>query len=43
VEAVTVDYTGFVVEDRFLVGYGLDLDEQWRNLPFVGVLESAPR
>ena len=42
VEPVTVDYTGFVVEDRFLVGYGLDLDEQWRNLPFVGVLESAP-
>lgn len=41
VEPVTVDYTGFVVEDCFLVGYGLDLDEQWRNLPFVGVLESA--
>jgi len=38
VEPVTVDYTGFVVEDRFLVGYGLDHDERWRNLPFVGVL-----
>ncbi|HSP19753.1 MAG TPA: hypoxanthine phosphoribosyltransferase [Myxococcaceae bacterium] len=38
-EAVEVDYTGFVVEDRFLVGYGLDHDERWRNLPFVGVLE----
>jgi hypoxanthine phosphoribosyltransferase len=42
VEPVTVDYTGFVVEDRFLVGYGLDHDERWRNLPFVGVLESGP-
>jgi hypoxanthine phosphoribosyltransferase len=40
VEPVTVDYTGFTVEDRFLVGYGLDHDERWRNLPFVGVLES---
>src|SRR5262249_47873386 len=39
VEAVTVDYTGFVVEDRSLVGYGLANDERWRNLPFVGVLE----
>ena len=42
VEAVTVDYTGFVVEDLFLVGYGLDHDERWRNLPFVGVVEPAP-
>jgi len=42
VEAVTVDYTGFVVEDRFLVGYGLDHEERWRNLPFVGVLERSP-
>ena len=42
VEPVTVDYTGFVVEDRFLVGYGLDHDERWRNLPFVGVLERPP-
>jgi len=41
VEPVTVDYTGFTVEDRFLVGYGLDHDERLRNLPFVGVLEPA--
>ncbi len=39
VEPVSVDYTGFVVDDRFLVGYGLDHDERFRNLPFVGVLE----
>src|SRR5215831_7364328 len=39
VEPVTVDYIGFTVDDRFLVGYGLDHDERWRNLPFVGVLE----
>jgi len=40
VEPVTVDYTGFEVEDLFLVGYGLDHDERYRNLPFVGVLGS---
>lgn len=34
-----VDYTGFVIEDRFVVGYGLDLDERYRNLPFIGVLD----
>src|SRR5262249_16043511 len=39
IEPVPVDYTGFEVEDRFLVGYGLDHDERFRNLPFVGVLE----
>jgi hypoxanthine phosphoribosyltransferase len=39
VEPVAVDYTGFVVDDQFLVGYGLDHDERWRNLPFVGVLD----
>ena len=36
---VTADYIGFVIEDRFVVGYGLDLDERYRNLPFVGVYE----
>jgi len=41
IEPVTVDYTCFEVDDRFLVGYGLDHDERWRNLPFVGVLEPA--
>jgi len=33
-----VAYTGFVLPDRFVVGYGLDYDERYRNLPFVGVL-----
>ncbi len=32
---VRVDFTGFSVADRFVVGYGLDLDERWRNLPDV--------
>jgi len=36
---VAVDYTGFVIGDRFVVGYGLDLDERYRNLPFIGVLD----
>jgi hypoxanthine phosphoribosyltransferase/bifunctional protein TilS/HprT len=36
------DYVGKVVEDVFVVGYGLDYDEQYRNLPFVGVLTLEP-
>lgn len=34
-----IAYTGFVLPDEFIVGYGLDYDEQYRNLPFVGVLK----
>ena len=33
------DYKGFVVPDEFVVGYGLDYDEKYRNLPYVGVLK----
>ncbi len=33
------DYTGFQVPDEFVVGYGLDYDEKYRNLPYVGVLK----
>jgi hypoxanthine phosphoribosyltransferase len=33
-----VAYTGFVLPDKFVVGYGLDYEERYRNLPFVGVL-----
>jgi hypoxanthine phosphoribosyltransferase len=33
-----IAYTGFVLPDKFVVGYGLDYDERYRNLPFVGVL-----
>lgn len=36
---VTADHIGFTIEDRFVVGYGLDLDERFRNLPFVAVYE----
>lgn len=35
---IPVDYTGFTIEDKFVFGYGLDLDEKFRNLPFIGVV-----
>lgn len=35
---VKVDYIGFTIEDRFVVGYGLDYAEQYRNLPYIGIL-----
>ena len=36
---VKPDYTGFVIPNEFVVGYGLDFNEHYRNLPFVGVLK----
>ncbi len=38
---VKVEYIGFAIEDRFVVGYGLDFAEQYRNLPHIAVLEDA--
>ena len=35
---VPVDYIGFEIDDRFVVGYGLDFDEEYRNLPHIAVL-----
>lgn len=34
-------YTGFVIEDEFVIGYGLDYAEEYRNLPYVGVLKRS--
>ena len=36
---VEVDYVGFTIPDRFVVGYGLDYAEQYRNLPYIAVVE----
>lgn len=36
---VPVDYTGFVIPDEFVIGYGIDYAEQYRNLPFVAALK----
>lgn len=36
---VDVDYTGFNIPDKFVVGYGLDYDQNYRNLPYIGVIE----
>ncbi len=39
VEKITADYVGFEVPDAFVVGYGLDYAERYRNLPFIGILK----
>ncbi len=36
---IEADFTGFVIPDEFVVGYGLDYDEKYRNLPYIGVLK----
>ena len=36
---VPVDYIGFTIPDAFVVGYGLDYDQKYRNLPYIGVVE----
>lgn len=36
---VPVDYVGFTIDDRFVIGYGLDYDEQYRGLPYIGTLD----
>ena len=38
---VKADYTGFFIPDEFVVGYGLDYNQQYRNLPYIGVLDPS--
>ncbi len=38
-KAIRADYAGFVVPDEFVVGYGLDYAQQYRNMPYIGVLK----
>jgi hypoxanthine phosphoribosyltransferase len=37
---IKIDYLGFTIPDLFVVGYGLDYAQRFRNLPYIGVLES---
>lgn len=39
VHDLQVDYTGFVIPDKFVVGFGLDYDQRYRNLPYIGFVE----
>lgn len=39
VQPITADYYGFAVPDAFVVGYGLDYNQQYRNLPYIGILK----
>jgi len=42
--SVRIDYVGFTIDNRFVVGYGLDAAERYRNLPYIGVLsDEQPR
>ena len=41
-DGIPVDYLGFTIDDHFVVGYGLDYAEMYRNLPFIGILEPEP-
>ena len=38
---IPIDYRGFTIPDRFVIGYGLDYDERYRNLPYIGVLKPS--
>lgn len=39
--AVTIDHVGFEIEDRFVVGYGMDAAQRFRNLPYIGALDES--
>ncbi|MHB1846191.1 MAG: hypoxanthine phosphoribosyltransferase [Deltaproteobacteria bacterium] len=39
---IEIHYKGFVIPDEFVVGYGLDFNDRYRNLPYVGILKSPP-
>lgn len=41
VKKVAVDYTGFEIPDEFIVGYGLDYAQKYRNLPYIGIIEGV--
>lgn len=38
-EDINIDYTGFKIDNKFVVGYGLDFDEKYRNLSYIGYIE----
>lgn len=38
---VTIDYLGFTIPNKFVVGYGLDVSQQYRNLPFIGFVQGS--
>ena len=40
---VKVEYIGFAIEDQFVVGYGLDYAEQYRNLPYIAIVDLTPQ
>ena len=39
IQDIHVDYIGFEIENKFVIGYGLDYDEKYRNLPYIGYIE----
>ena len=41
VKPVETEYTGFVIEDEFILGYGLDYEQRYRNLPYIAYVSKA--
>ena len=37
---INLDYTGFVIPNKFVVGYGFDIDQKYRNMPYIGYVEN---
>lgn len=37
---IDIDYTGFIIPNKFVVGYGFDIDEKYRNIPYIGYVEN---
>jgi hypoxanthine phosphoribosyltransferase len=43
IQPIAIDYLGFTIPNEFVVGYGLDFAQRYRNLPYIGVLEDGSR
>ena len=40
VHGLKIDYSGFIIENHFVIGYGMDCAEEYRNLPYIGIIQN---